>query len=73
METIYRYSRDTIKKQVWENCIIESENKIILSEIHMRTDNCEIIKQIEKEITKKESDIYKEKNKQYLIETYQTN
>ena len=28
MKTIYRYSRDTIKKQVWENCIIENENKI---------------------------------------------
>ena len=71
METIYRYSKDTIKKQVWETCIIESENTIILSEIHMRTDNCEIIKQIEKEITKEYAENYKEKNKNYIIEIYQ--
>lgn len=72
MQTIYRYSRDTIKKQVWENCIIESEDKIMLSEIHLRRDNCEVIKQVEKEISKEESDRYKEKNKQFLIEVYKS-
>jgi site-specific DNA-cytosine methylase len=61
MGTIHRYSKDTIRKQVWETCIIENEDKIILSEIHMRTDNGEIIKQIEKEITNEEAGIYKEK------------
>ena len=72
MKKIYRYSRDTIKNQVWENCIIESEGKIILSEIHLRRDNCEVIKQVEKYISKEESEMYKEKNKNWLVEVYQS-
>lgn len=72
MKKIYRYSRDTIKNQVWENCIIESEGEIILSEIHLRRDNCEVIKQVEKYISKEESEMYKEKNKNWLVEVYQS-
>ena len=70
METIHRYSKDTIKNQVWETCIIENENNIILSEIHLRMDNFKVIKEVEKQITQQEAENYKEKNKQWHIETY---
>ena len=73
METIHRYSKDTIKNQVWETCIIENENNIILSEIHLRMDNFKVIKEVEKQITQQEAENYKEKNKQWHIETYKTN
>ena len=73
MATIHRYSKDTIKNQVWETCIIENETNIVLSEIHLRRDNCKVIKEVEKEITKQEAEKYKEKNKQWHIETYKTN
>jgi len=70
MEIIHRYSKDTIKNQVWETCIIENENNIILLEIHLRRDNFKVIKEIEKQITKQDAEIYKEKNKKWHIETY---
>jgi len=73
MATIHRYSKDTIKNQVWETCIIENETSIVLSEIHLRRDNFKVIKEVEKEITKQEAENYKEKNKQWHIETYKTN
>jgi hypothetical protein len=68
--TTYRYTRDTIRNQMWENSIIETEGKIILSEIHMKKDDGEIIKEIEKELTPEQSQKYKEKNKMWLIEIY---
>ena len=70
MEIIHRYSKDTIKNQVWETCIIENENNIILLEIHLRRDNFKVIKEVEKQITKQEAEFYKEKNKKWHIETY---
>ena len=73
METIHRYSKDTIKNQVWETCIIENENNIILSEIHLRRDNFKVIKEVKKQISQQEAEIYKEKNKRWHIETYKTN
>ena len=73
MATIHRYSKDTIKNQVWETCIIENETNIVLSEIHLRRDNFKVIKEVEKEITKQEAENYKEKNKQWHIETYKKN
>lgn len=71
MQTIHRYSKDTIKGQVWETSIRESENSIILSEIHIRRSGFDIIKEVEKEITKDQAEAYKEKNKKWHIETYQ--
>jgi len=73
MEIIHRYSKDTIKNQVWETCIIENENNIILSEIHLRRDNFKVIKEVKKQISQQEAEIYKEKNKRWHIETYKTN
>ena len=72
MATIHRYSKDTIKNQVWETCIIENENNITLSEIHLRRDNCKVIKEVVKQITQVEAENYKERNKQWHIETYNT-
>lgn len=73
MGTIHRYSKDTIKNQVWEIFITEKKNKIIFTEIHFRKDTFKVIKEVEKEITQEEAAIYKEKNKEWHIETYNIN
>ena len=72
MATIHRYSKDTIKNQVWEICIIESENTITLSEMHFRKNTHKVIKEVVKQITKKDAENYKEKNKNWHVETYTT-
>jgi hypothetical protein len=72
MATISRYSKDTLKNQVWETCIIEDNNVFKMYETHLRRDKFKVIKEVEKIISKEEADQYKEKNKEFHIETYKT-
>jgi hypothetical protein len=41
-------------------------------ETHLRRDKFKVIKEVEKIISKEEADQYKEKNKEFHIETYKT-
>jgi hypothetical protein len=73
MKTIHRYSRDTIKNQVWEACIIEDGDSITLSQTHWRVDNCRVIAEVTKQISVAEAEDYKDRHKEWHIETYKTN
>jgi hypothetical protein len=70
MATVSRYSKDTIRNQVWESSITEDNGVYILHEVHLRNDVDKVIKEVEKVITEEEAIVYKEKNKEWHIETY---
>lgn len=70
MKKVYRFSKDTIKKQVWESSIIFSDDSIILYESHIRTDTFKTIKEIKKYITEEQAQEYINVNNIYLIEKY---
>lgn len=70
MATIYRYSKDTIKGQVWESSLVIDKESIVLHETHERLNPYKIIKDVTKTLTQEEAFLYQEKNKEHLIETY---
>ena len=70
MATTSRYSKDTLKNQVWETSIVEENGTFTIYETHLRRDCFRVIKEVEKVISKEEAEQYKEKNKDFLIETY---
>ncbi len=72
MATIHRYLKSTIKNQVWEISIIEDSDSIMLYETHFRKDNSKIIKEVKKALTKEVAEAYKESNKYFHVETYET-
>lgn len=71
MALVTRFMKDTLKGQTrWELQIIETETEIKLWEGHLIRDTGDIIKEVEKTISKDFADKYKEKNKAYIIEIY---
>jgi hypothetical protein len=68
--TVHRYSKDTIKGQVWETTITDHGDKIVLCEIHSRLKTSKVIKEVEKVISRREAEEYKINNSQWLIESY---
>ncbi len=70
MKKVFRFSKDTIKNQVWESSVIFSNNNVMLYESHIRTDSFKTIKEFEKELTEEEAREYITLNKEFLIEKY---
>jgi hypothetical protein len=69
--TVHAYRKRTIKNQYWEILLIESKDKKILSETHLKKDGS-IIKTVNKPMSSEQAKAYKAENKDYLIERYQT-
>jgi len=73
MTTIYRYIKPTIKGQVWETNIEESENGVILSKIHIGRNGGKVLKETSEAITPAQAEKYKAENKEFFVEKYNIN
>lgn len=73
MEKVHRYLKSTIAKQIWEFCVIESDNKIELIKTHYKSNRVDVIKETTKEISKQDLEKFKLKNSEFHIETYERN
>lgn len=62
---IYRYIKNTIKKQHWEILL----DGTTLTETQVSKDGGEVVRQKIKHLTPAQAEQYKERNKIYLIET----
>ena len=65
-----RYQKSTIKSCYWEIQLIENENGFTLTKTHLRRDDGEQIETSSRELTKKQAEEFKVKNKGFLIEIY---
>lgn len=69
--TIYRYDKKTIKSSGWDFVLTERENGTYnLWKQHSRNHGEVISKEVEEEITQEKANIFKNENKNHLIEIY---